>query len=175
MLTLKGTNLYLRALEPEDLSFLYDLENNETYWNISETITPYSRHILRKYLDNAHQDIYEVKQLRLAICLMDSTTIGLIDLFDFNPIHKRAGIGIIIKEETQKNKGYGSEALTLLCNYAQKRLHLHQVYANIEKDNESSIKLFESQGFEKVGVKKDWNLVNGEYQDEILYQRRYVH
>ena len=84
MVTLQGTSVYLRALEPEDLDFVYQIENDESIWEISSTQTPYSRFLVRQYLENAHQDIYEAKQLRLVICLNDTfEAVGLIDLFEF--------------------------------------------------------------------------------------------
>ena len=101
MTTLKGNNIYLRALEPEDLEFIYKIENNESVWEVSNTQTPYSRFLIRQYLENAHQDIYEAKQLRLAICLNDTfEAVGLIDLFDFDPKNNRAGVGIVISNES---------------------------------------------------------------------------
>ena len=66
MITLKGTNIYLRALEPEDLEFIYAIENNESVWEVSNTQTPYSRFLIRQYFGNAHQAIYGAEQLRLA-------------------------------------------------------------------------------------------------------------
>lgn len=85
-MTLTGTSIYLRALEPEDLDFIYQIENDESIWEVSNTQTPYSKFLIRQYLENAHQDIYEAKQLRLAICVRDTNSvIGLIDLFDFDP------------------------------------------------------------------------------------------
>jgi len=99
MVTLTGNTIYLRALEPDDLEFIYKLENNEDIWEVSNTQTPYSRFLVRQYLENSHQDIYEAKQLRLAICKNGSfDAIGLIDLFDFDPVNQRAGVGIIIQE-----------------------------------------------------------------------------
>ena len=171
MITLKGTNIYLRALEPEDLEFIYKIENNESVWDVSNTQTPYSRFLIRQYLENAHQDIYEAKQMRLAICLNDTfEALGLIDLFDFDPKNNRAGVGIVISSETNRNAGIGSEALQLVINYAFNQLQLHQLYANIGSKNEISISLFTKFGFQKVGVKKDWNKINNQYEDEILYQ-----
>jgi len=168
---LQSQNLYLRALEPEDLDFIYTIENNESVWEVSHTITPYSRFLIKQYLENAHQDIYEAKQLRLVICSkVTQTAIGLIDLFDFEPMHRRAGIGILIQNTDDRHKGYGSEALQMLINYAFQILQLHQLYANISSNNAVSIKLFTTFGFEKIGNKKDWNFVNGTYQDELLYQ-----
>ena len=171
MITLKGTNIYLRALEPEDLEFIYAIENNELVWEVSNTETPYSRFLIRQYLDNAHQDIYEAKQLRLAICLNNSQeAIGLIDLFDFDPKNNRAGVGILINDAQNRNKGIGSEALALIINYSFEQLQLHQLYANIGTDNEISIQLFTKFGFQKIGIKKDWIKVNNRYKDELLFQ-----
>ena len=101
---LKGEKSNLRALEPEDLEFLYTIENNESFWEISHTQTPFSKYLLKQYLENAHLDIFEAKQLRLLIEEKSTKRqIGLIDLFDFNPQHKRAGIGILIHPDFQKN------------------------------------------------------------------------
>lgn len=170
-MTLKGENIYLRALEPEDLEFIYAIENDESIWEVSHTQTPYSRFLIRQYLENAHQDIYEAKQLRLAICVTNSSeAIGLIDLFDFDPQHLRAGIGILIQNSSDRNNGVGSEALQLLIEYAFSQLQLHQLYANIGTDNEASLQLFAKFGFQKIGIKKQWNKVSNVYKDEALFQ-----
>lgn len=171
MITLKGSKIYLRALEPEDLEFVYAVENNEAIWEVSNTQTPYSKFLIRQYLENAHQDIYEAKQLRLAICKNDSSdTIGLIDLFDFDPKNKRAGVGIIIQDENDRHSGYGSEALGLLIQFTFEQLQLHQLYANISTENSASLSLFTTFGFEKIGVKKDWNFTRNRFHDEALFQ-----
>ena len=171
MITLTGHTCHLRALEPEDLDFVYRLENSEEIWEVSSTQTPYSRFLIRQYLENAHQDIYEAKQLRLAICKKDSfEAIGLIDLFDFDPANQRAGIGIIIRDTAERGKGIGTEALGLLIDYAFRQLQLHQLYANIDMGNVASITLFTNFGFSLAGVKKDWNRKNNTYHDEVLYQ-----
>lgn len=171
MQTLKGPNVYLRALEPEDLVFVYALENDLSVWEVSQTQTPYSKFLIHQYLENAHQDIYQAKQLRLAICKNDTfDAIGLIDLFDFDPKNHRAGIGIVIQETKHRNQGFGSQALELLITYAFENLSLHQLFANIATANETSIKLFTTFGFQLVGVKKDWNFNNRFYTDEAMYQ-----
>jgi diamine N-acetyltransferase len=105
MTTLTGNTIYLRALEPEDLEFIYNIENDESIWEISHTQTPYSRFLIKQYLENAHQDIYEAKQLRLVICEKETqNTLGLIDLFDFDPKNLRAGIGILLQHPESRQK-----------------------------------------------------------------------
>ena len=171
MVTLKGENIFLRALEPEDLEFVHAIENDEEIWTYSNTQTPYSKFLIRQYLENAHQDIYEAKQLRLAICKNNtSAAIGLIDLFDYDPRNHRAGIGIVIQNKNSRGQGFGAESLGLLINYSFKQLHLHQLYANIGTENVASIALFTKFGFEMIGVKKDWTFVNGIYKDEAVFQ-----
>ncbi len=171
MIRLNGTNVYLRALEPEDLDFLYALENDPSIWEVSGTLAPYSKKVLRQYLDGAHRDIYEVKQLRLAVCALDGTCVGLIDLFDFDPRHLRAGIGIVIAEGEARNRGYGGEALALLCQYGFKVLGLHQLYAGVGKANQASLRLFRKSGFNETGTRVDWIRTANGFEDEIVFQK----
>ncbi|UKM64566.1 GNAT family N-acetyltransferase [Flavobacteriaceae bacterium GSB9] len=170
MTTLKGQNIFLRALEPEDLEFVHEIENDETVWEISNTQTPYSKFLIKQYLEHAHRDIYDVKQLRLVISNYNNETLGLIDLFDFDFKNKRAGIGILVKSPSNRSKGVGKEALKLVVDYSFVHLGLHQLYCNISEENEASKRLFTNQGFKEVGLKKDWNVVNGVFKNEYLFQ-----
>jgi len=165
---LKSKNIILRALEPDDLEFLFQTENNSQLWEFSSTQTPFSKYILKQYLANSHQDIYEAKQLRLII-EHDKKPIGMIDLFDYDPQHFRAGIGIVILQKIQ-NKGFANEALKLFIDYSFNILNLHQLYANITTDNFKSINLFTKNNFELIGVKKEWIFSKNTYKDEGLYQ-----
>ena len=170
MQVLKNHIISLRALEPEDLDLLFSTENNSDFWEVSSTHTPFSKFILKKYLANAQQDIYEARQLRLVIVnTATDENVGLIDLFDFNPQHQRAGIGILILKEHQ-NKGFASEALKMITQYAFDHLNLHQVYANIPADNKKSLALFNKLNFVKIGIQKDWILSKGSFKDVHLYQ-----
>jgi diamine N-acetyltransferase len=166
---LKGKTLYLRALEPNDLDLLYTWENDSTIWHLSSTATPYSKHLLKQFIESDN-DIYTNKQLRLVICLHDHSAIGTIDLFDFHPQHQRAGLGILIADETRRGKGHGQEALQLVIDYCFEFLLLHQVYCNVLVDNLASVRLFEKNGFKIVGTKKEWIKIGQEWSDEYLLQ-----
>ena len=168
MALLKGENIQLRALEPSDLDWLFSVENDENFWEVSTTLQPFSKEILTRYIANAHQDIFAAKQLRLVIEFKEKP-VGLIDLFNFDPQHHRAGLGVLVLPKYQ-SKGVASEALKLLVNYSFSLLQLHQVYVNISSDNAISIELFEKLGFEIVGNKQEWLYYNGKYKDELLLQ-----
>ena len=169
---MKNQRVLLRAVEPSDIDFIFQLENDTAVWHISNTIAPYSRYAIEQYVLDSDQDIFTLKQLRLIIEPADvapSNRIGTIDIFDFDPLHKRAGLGIIIIEEEQR-KGYALEALKLVVEYCFKTLGLHQIYCNILAENQGSIDLFEKMGFINCGVKKEWTFINNSWQDELIFQ-----
>ena len=168
---MKYKEIKLRAMEPEDLELLYEWENNESNWTISNTISPFSKYTLKRYLENSHKNIYESGQLRLMIeHLHDEVTVGTIDIFDFDPFHRRAGLGILIANESYRRKGYGSLALTILIEYCFKTLQLHQLYCNILGNNTESVDLFQGLGFVRAGIKKEWIKTADGYLDEHLFQ-----
>lgn len=168
---LKDSTISLRALEPQDLDILYKWENNTDLWTISNILVPISKHQLTHFIQEATQDIYETKQLRLMIDLLATNeTIGCIDLFDFDPFHKRAGIGILINHKKNREKKYASKALKLFIEYVFAYLSLHQLYCNITTDNEASIKLFTNAGFEIVSKKTDWIWTGKTWKDECFLQ-----
>ncbi len=169
---LENLSISLRAPELEDLDLLFIWENEPSIWQVSGTLTPFSRYILKQYLEHAGKDIYEVKQLRLMIQLKSNhRPVGAVDLFNFDPHHRRAGIGILIADPSDRRQGYAREAIETVIAYCFDVLHLHQVYCNIAAGNSASIKLFEEAGFEECGRKKEWLFDGSSYNDELLFQR----
>ena len=113
--------MHLRALEPDDLDFLYDLENDPSIWGVSDTLAPVSRHALREYLAHAGADFYVVRQQRLVITTeIGSPAVGVADLFDYDPLHQRAGVGITILGR-ERRRGHARQALELLLHHARTR------------------------------------------------------
>jgi diamine N-acetyltransferase len=168
---MKSEKIKLRAVEPEDLELLYKWENNDSYWVISNTVAPFSKYILKRYLENSHKSIFETGQLRMMIELVtEKKTIGTIDLFDFDPFHMRAGIGILIADDEERRKGYASLALKQLIHYCFTTLQLHQLYCNILANNSESMDLFKKQGFIQSGIRKEWIKTFEGYIDEYMFQ-----
>lgn len=170
-LKLELGKIRFRALEPEDIDLLFEWENDAEIWEISNTFEPYSKYILAKYIKDSQRDIYESRQVRMVIETVEGKAIGAIDLFDFDPYHFRAGVGILIHDEKDRKLGYATDALELLCLYATNYLRLHQLYANISEDNLASIHLFKSNGFDLVGTKKDWRRTQDGWKNELLFQK----
>ena len=167
---LSNERVRLRAVEPEDIELLHAVENDTSLWDISNTNVPYSRYILREYLKNTQYDLFADKQLRLVIeRKSDCVPLGIIDITDFMPIHSRGEVGIVIRKACRR-EGYGTDALRLLCDYAFGFLRLNQLYAQIAVGNTACIRLFASCGFVQCGVLREWQYIDGQYRDVLLFQ-----
>lgn len=163
--------LHLRALEPEDLAVLEQVENDTVYWSYSNQTEPFSLYTLIQYINQQSQDIFEVRQKRFVISDVQKSVLGFIDLFDFEPLHRRAGVGIFVLN-AYRTKGVATKALQLIHAYVKEHLNLKNLYANIAMENSSSIKLFAAAGYVEIGIKKDWNFYQGCFHDELFYQIR---
>ncbi|MDR0511374.1 MAG: GNAT family N-acetyltransferase [Rikenellaceae bacterium] len=168
---LESENIRLRALEPEDVDVMYRWENDVSVWRVSNTTAPYSKYMLREFVENQRHDVFETKQLRLMICTRATgRPVGAVDLFDVDPYNRRAGVGILIYETQDKRHGYASEALALMILYAFQTLILNQLYCNITAGNIASMSLFRNKGFTMVGLKKEWIKTTADWQDEYMLQ-----
>lgn len=167
----KTDRIRLRQVEPSDSHLIYKWENDTQLWHVSDTIAPFSLYQIEQFILSS-EDIFTSKQSRLMIdCIeMDQIMpIGAIDIYDFDPIHHRAGVGIIIESEARQ-KGYAYEALQLLEAYCFRFLHLHQIYCLISVENQASISLFTKLGYSLVGTRKDWLFIDGKYVDQLQFQ-----
>lgn len=154
---LKGEHILLRAVEPADADLLYHWENQMGLWPVSFTQVPFSRFVLDEFANAAHSDIYTNKQLRLMVGRVDSgETIGMVDLFEFDPQHMRSGLGIYI-HEPHRRSGCAAECIKLVKQYGFHTLLLKQLYVHVDESNTASLALFERSGFEKSGLKKCWH------------------
>ncbi len=146
----------LRALEPDDLEFLFALENDPDLWAASDVLpAPISRYALREYLRHSTTSLAEAGQMRLIISGEENEPVGTLDLYDYSALHQRAGVGITVLQN-ERRRGYAQQALLQLLPYAREALRLHQLYCTIAEDNQPSISLFARIGFQKVGVRRDW-------------------
>ncbi len=157
-------------MEPEDLEFLYNVENNSAFWHVSETKSPYSRWELKEYIANYIYDIFTTKELRLLIC--DKTnrkTVGIVDLFEYHPLHNRCGVGILILPEYE-NQNFASETISLVKNYVFETLLAKQIWCMIDCENSVSIALFEKCGFVNCGKLSQWKRTANGYSDVLIFQ-----
>ena len=169
---LHGTVCRLRAVEPQDIDYIHRAENDPAVWDVSGTVAPYSRYSVENFVAEQQAGIYATHQLRMMIERTDdSRTVGMADLYDFDPVNLRAGVGILICDAADRRRGYAAEALLLLCDYAREVLRLHQLWCGVDAANRASLSLFRRAGFVRTGRRRDWRLTAGGWRDEIEMQK----
>lgn len=166
--------IHLRKIEPKDLPFLYQWENDASVWADGTNHNPLSQQDLRDYIESTTGDIYRDGQLRMIIEEIPSpvthnpspVTLGCIDLCDFDPRNRRAAIGMYVAPE-YRGHGVGKLAVEALERYAFDFLKLRVLYAVIATSNEPCSHLYRSMGYTPSSVLKGWTLES----DAILWQK----
>lgn len=167
---LENDTIKLRALEPEDLEALYKWENDSSLWQEGSTLAPYSRFSLKEYISESRLDIFHSRQLRLMIVLQATgESIGTVDLYDFDPMNMRAGIGILIDNRFRR-QGFAKQTLLLMKKYAFQFLSLKQLYAFICTKNSPSIALFREVGYEDAGLLRSWIKLGEDWENVYFMQ-----
>lgn len=159
----------LRALEPEDLDSLYDIENAMEEWECGCTNVPFSRYALRDYIANNSYDIYADKQVRQVITDESNVVLGLIDLCNFDPKHLRAEVSVVVSPLCRK-RGIAHQAMQYLVGYADEILHLSQLYAIVSEGNAAAISLFIKSGFEHTATLKAWLSGKATRENALFFQ-----
>ena len=168
-MTVGVENITLRALEPSDLEVLYLWENDPDVWRVSGTLAPVSRDRLARFISEQSYDIYATRQMRLIVDV-DGVMVGSVDIFDFEPLHRRFGVGILIYADEHRRRGYASRVVELIKEYARNMLDLKQIWVTVDEDNGASIALFESCGFVLSARRREWVNRAGVFIDELEYQ-----
>lgn len=164
---LKTDNIALRCADPDDAMQIYIWENDRSLWRVSGTYVPYSHYEIEQFLKN-NNDLFSHQQLRLMI-VHDEKTVGCIDIFEYDPVNERAGVGILI-DDKYRHHAYAKEAVGLLVEYLFEDLMLKQVHCLVDSTNTDSQHLFRSLGFVQCGCRKQWLKTPDGFIDEYMYQ-----
>ncbi|MBI1287728.1 MAG: GNAT family N-acetyltransferase [Flavobacteriales bacterium] len=191
---LKGEKVTLREMRADDCDLIHDWENRPELDYLGDEHEPLTKEQIADFIESSSGDIYTDRQLRLMIDLNSPTslraqrgnlsdqgdcfgrsslamTIGCIDLFEFDQHNQRAGVGILIAETENRKNGYAKEALNLLTHYCLEVLNLRQLHCHIPVDNEASLRLFSTCGFEETGRCHDWVKKGNAFIDAVFMQR----
>lgn len=159
----------LRAVEPEDVEFILDCENDHANWRWSDYRAPLSRNQLLTYALTYDADPLRAGQIRL-IAEKDAQPVGIIDIFDINVSDSRAQIGICLHPDF-RGKNWGVACMQSALDYSGNRLGIRKVTAKVSSSNPKAIALFKKSGFTEIAVLPDWHKIGASYHDFILFQK----
>ncbi len=160
----------LRKLEPSDLPFLYQWENDAAVWASSATHNPLSQQDLRAYIESTTGDLYRDGQLRLMAEAVGEdgavATVGCVDLFDLDIRNRRAALGLYIAPAF-RGQGYAHDIMVRLESYAFSFLRLRMLYAVIASSNAPCQSVYRTLGYQPVATLPQWTLEG----DAVVWQK----
>ncbi|MED1203488.1 GNAT family N-acetyltransferase [Heyndrickxia acidicola] len=168
-----GKNIYLRLLTLNDVDDLLVLEKlNQDFFQLyspersSDFYTiDFQKDLMEKRLEKEKKDI----DYNFGIFKNENDElIGTIGLFRiFRGASQSAMIGYSLSKE-HNGKGYATEAVKLVIDYAFTTLQLHRIEAGVMPHNIGSIRVLEKAGFEKEGISRSNVKINGNWEDHLL-------
>lgn len=158
----------LRKVEPTDLPFLYEWENDSRVWQYGATHNPLSHSDLQDYIESTTGDAFRDGQLRLIICL-DGASAGCVDLYDIDVRNRKAGMGVYVSE-AMRGRGAGQEAVRQMEQLAFGQMGLRMLYAVVSEANEAGNRLYKQLNYQPSARLKDWTLEG----DAQVWQKRNI-
>jgi len=166
-----STPLRLRCPDRGDVEQLLAWENDPAVWKFGWAWRPLAHSEMLDYVERQLGSTpFGMGGARLLLHFGGEAPMGVVDLYDLNPLHLRAGVGLLIADPESRGRGYGTAALELVKQYAFDHLLLHQLFASVQSDNQHSLSLFTAQGFQPCGTRKHWFRGQQGWTDELLLQ-----
>ncbi len=163
----KGNLVRLRAFEQEDL------EANHQYVNDAETALAMLRGfpLPASFSDEqqwlSQQTSYTHGEYQFAIENMDGVMVGRCGLTKIDWKNRSADAGIMIGAPW-RGKGYGTDAMRVLCDFSFRQMNIHHLKVAVLAFNEAAIRCYLRCGFRKEGVLREDVFRNGRYTDVVL-------
>jgi ribosomal-protein-alanine N-acetyltransferase len=167
-ITLSTPRMHLKSITPDIINAFFKQKNKEeimTYFGVNEI--GYD-HLHAMFKDG--MEAYKVSSFYFL--LLDKKTekvIGECGFHTWNRPHRKAELFYSLRNDTDKRKGYMTEAVKEILNYGFDKLGLHRVAALTAPSNEASIALLKHFGFSKEGILREDYVVNGINEDSVCF------
>lgn len=166
--TIHGKRIILRPYRPDDADALWHSIHHEEFNKLTGTHTTFTREMIDNYIQNQIAADDDSRTSFIIALPDDDRALGEVVLNDIDRDNQCANIRIAFFDETQVNKGYGTEAMRLMVDYGFKQLGLHRISLGVYAFNPRAIRVYEKIGFQREGVLRDALHWQGEYIDEVI-------
>jgi RimJ/RimL family protein N-acetyltransferase len=164
---IRGTRVSLRQLRRSDAPGLDKVlrDGKATRWLPPRV----RRESGREFVDRVLREQRQSRGLCFAIVPNGSSeAVGQIRLFDWSPLQRHAEVGYWIRRSCW-GRGFGTEALRLICREGFRRWHLHRIVANVVAPNVASARLLEKVGFRHEGTSRSAARIAHTWVNELDY------
>jgi [ribosomal protein S5]-alanine N-acetyltransferase len=165
---IKGENIHFKPLSTNDVQEIHSYASDENVsrfigWKLMKNLNETQSHIQEMLKrESAGTHLY-------ASIVLNATQeiIGTAIIFNFDHEAKHAEIGYVL-HINHWGKGYGTEAVALMSDFAFDTLKLHKLHARVVDTNVGSTRVLEKNDFQLEGRLKDYFFIEGAYYDELL-------
>lgn len=165
-----GKSIYIRPLSTDDAvaSLKLQTENRDFFekFSMDRNSDFYTIEGQIKMIEKQNENMKDDQEYYFGIFKNDDNTlVGTINLFQiFRGSLQSAFIGYFL-DKKHNGKGYTTEAIQLIVEYAFNKLKLHRIEAGVMPHNIASIRVLEKAGFHKEGIAKKNVKINGKWED----------
>ena len=167
--TLRTARLVLRPFSEADSEAIYALQSNARvlrYWDSPPWTDPARA---QAFIATCRQMEQDGSGARLAIeTVQPHAFVGWCAMFGWNAVYRSLGIGYCL-DEPSWGKGYATEAVRAMLQWAYDSLDLNRVEAELDTRNAASARVLEKLGFEREGLRREDCVVDGEVSDSWIY------
>ncbi len=161
-----GDRVYLRPLEKDDFSQLYVWSNDPEIRGLTGEVFPTSQESVEEFQGRLRTDSSRV--WFGVVVKEDDHLIGEAGLLRMFPAWRTTDLSLIIGDRAAWRKGYGTDAMKLLLDYAFGYLNFHRVAIGVVGTNERALQFYEKVGFKREGIQRDGYYYNHAYQDFVM-------
>lgn len=161
-----GKKIYLRPLEIEDSDFICLGENDEKIRDALFLALPMSpstsKEKIQKQIDAPDTILFTI------VLQENETPVGQTGLFRVDFVSRAAVFFLAILVTDYWGTGIGSEATTLVINYAFQTLNLNRIQLHVNAKNTAAIRIYKKIGFQQEGILRQAMYKNEEYFDFLV-------
>lgn len=161
-----GERLYLRALEKEDLVHIRQWANDPEIRALTGEVLPMGPAATDEFWERVRT---ERDRVWFVVVLKENEqVIGEAGLLRMFPAWRTTDLTIILGDKVAWGKGYGTEAIRLLMDYAFGALNMHRLSLGVVGFNERALRFYEKVGFRREGVQRDGYYHGHRYHDFVM-------
>ena len=163
----EGDRIYFRPIELEDVPTLERWVNDPRVWSTLNMRGPMNALMERQWVEGRKPTLTDI--VMMIVARDGDRMIGTCGLHNISPVDRKGVFGIMIGEVDQQNRGYGSEAVSLMLRFAFEELNLHRVELVVLAPNARAIRVYEKAGFLLEGRSRQATFRHGAWHDELRY------
>lgn len=162
---LTGKRVYLRPLAKEDSVYLRKWSDDAEIRGLIGEVTSMSQTDCEKFLEEVCAD--NSREWFVVVIKKNDRVIGEAGLLRMFPAWRTTDVSVIIGEKEEWGKGYGTETILLLLDYAFRHLDFHRVAIGVVGFNERALRFWEKVGFRREGIQRDGYYYDDKYYDFV--------